>query len=103
MAQINRIAMTGVQLLWGCRSTKDRVLCGGSWNNNHDNARVANHNRNNRNNSNNNIGFRLVSHIFLPAGNAVHLLTTAEAQEKWRDLFPAGVLRRAYIKSGRCL
>ena len=33
-----------------------RVLRGGSWNNNQDNARSANHNRNNPNNRNNNIG-----------------------------------------------
>jgi len=59
------------------------LLCGGSWNNNHNNARVANHNRNNRNNSNNNLGFRLVSHIFLtPASNAVHPAMTVEAQRK---------------------
>ena len=39
---------------------------GGSWNNNQDNARPGIRNRNNLNNSNNNIGFRLVSHVFLP-------------------------------------
>ena len=33
---------------------------GGSWNNNRDNARVANRNRNNAGNSNNNNGFRIV-------------------------------------------
>jgi len=37
-----------------------RVLRGGSWNNNQDNARSANRNRNNPNNRNNNIGFRVV-------------------------------------------
>jgi formylglycine-generating enzyme required for sulfatase activity len=48
----------------------DRVLRGGSWNNNQNNARCAYRNRNNPNNRNNNNGFRLVSHIFCPAGNA---------------------------------
>ncbi|MDQ3006852.1 MAG: hypothetical protein M3R47_15905 [Chloroflexota bacterium] len=41
------------------------MLRGGSFNNNHRNARCANRNRNNPNNFNNNIGFRVcVSHIF---------------------------------------
>jgi formylglycine-generating enzyme required for sulfatase activity len=43
-----------------------RVLRGGSWNNNQDNARCSFRNRNNPNNRNNNNGFRVVvSHIFL--------------------------------------
>ena len=37
-----------------------RVLRGGSWNNNQDNARASNRNNNNPNNRNNNNGFRLV-------------------------------------------
>ena len=37
-----------------------RVLRGGSWNNNQDNARAAYRNNNNPNNRNNNNGFRLV-------------------------------------------
>jgi hypothetical protein len=49
------------------------VLRGGSWNNNRNNARCANRNRNNPNNSNTNNGFRVVSHIFYPAGNATGL------------------------------
>jgi hypothetical protein len=48
----------------GGRSTGDRVVRGGSWNNNQRNARPSDRNRNNPDNSNNNIGFRLVSHIF---------------------------------------
>jgi hypothetical protein len=42
-----------------------RVVRGGSWNNNQDNARAAYRNRNNPNNRNNNIGFRVVcsSHV----------------------------------------
>ena len=42
------------------------MLRGGSWNNHQDNARPGIRNRNNPDNSNNNIGFRLVSHVFLP-------------------------------------
>lgn len=44
----------------GARSRIDRVLRGGSWNNNERNARCAYRNRNNPNNRNNNIGFRVV-------------------------------------------
>lgn len=36
----------------------DRVIRGGSWNNNPNNLRVANRNNNNPDNTNNNIGFR---------------------------------------------
>jgi len=39
---------------------KTRVLRGGSWNNNQDNAQCAVRNRNNPNNRNNNNGFRVV-------------------------------------------
>jgi len=39
----------------------NRVLRGGSWNNNARNVRVSNRNNNNPDNRNNNIGFRLVS------------------------------------------
>ncbi len=44
------------------RLFKSRVLRGGSWNNNRENARCTNRNRNNTDNSNDNIGFRCVSH-----------------------------------------
>jgi formylglycine-generating enzyme required for sulfatase activity len=42
-----------------------RVVRGGSWNNNRDNARASNRNHNHPDNRNNNIGLRLVcvSHI----------------------------------------
>jgi hypothetical protein len=43
-----------------------RVLRGGSWNNNPDNARAANRNRNNTGNRNNNVGFRLASTLVEP-------------------------------------
>lgn len=38
----------------------NRVMRGGSWNNNAENCRTANRNNNNPDNRNNNIGFRLV-------------------------------------------
>ena len=47
----------------GPASGEHRVLRGGSWNNNQDNARCANRNRNNPNNRNNNIGFRCARSI----------------------------------------
>lgn len=40
-------------------SGSNRVLRGGSWNNNATNCRVSNRNRNNPDNRNNNNGFRL--------------------------------------------
>jgi Sulfatase-modifying factor enzyme 1 len=43
-----------------------RVLRGGSWNNNPDNARSANRNRNNAGNRNNSIGLRLASTLVKP-------------------------------------
>jgi len=39
---------------------RNRVLRGGSWNNNTNNLRVANRNNNNPTNQNNNNGFRCV-------------------------------------------
>jgi len=49
-----------------------RVLRGGSWNNNRNNARCAYRNRNEPDNFNNNIGFRLVcsTSSCVYAGNA---------------------------------
>ena len=43
------------------RSGSNRVIRGGSWNNNPQNLRSANRNNNTPDNSNDNIGFRLVS------------------------------------------
>lgn len=37
----------------------NRVIRGGSWNENAENCRTANRNRNNPDNRNNNVGFRL--------------------------------------------
>ena len=51
--------------------TTARVLRGGAFNNNRNNARCAyRNNRNNPNNRNRNIGFRVVVSTFLHAGNA---------------------------------
>jgi len=56
----------------GLPVTSRRVLRGGSWNNNQDNARAAYRNNNHPDNRNNNIGFRLCcsSHIFIPFNGA---------------------------------
>jgi len=43
---------------WSFRGVRPKVLRGGSWINNQDNARCANRNRNNPENRNNNVGFR---------------------------------------------
>ncbi|MEO6038240.1 MAG: SUMF1/EgtB/PvdO family nonheme iron enzyme [Saprospiraceae bacterium] len=43
------------------RRGSNRVLRGGSWNNDADNARVRNRNDNNPNNRNDNYGFRLAN------------------------------------------
>jgi formylglycine-generating enzyme required for sulfatase activity len=54
-----------------------RVVRGGSWNNNQNNARCAYRNRNEPDNWNNNIGFRIVvAHTLLfSAGNAARQTT----------------------------
>ena len=41
------------------RNGNNRVIRGGSWNNNANNCRVANRNNNNPDNDNNNLGFRV--------------------------------------------
>ncbi|MCX5640481.1 MAG: SUMF1/EgtB/PvdO family nonheme iron enzyme [Planctomycetota bacterium] len=43
------------------RSTTNRVLRGGSWNNNTNNVRSSYRNNNTPDNTNNNIGFRVAS------------------------------------------
>lgn len=66
-----------------------RVVRGGSWNNNRNNARCANRNRNNPDNFNNNQGFRVVlSHIF-PNRQKCLLLMGSGRGEKWLSLKPA--------------
>ena len=46
----------------------NRVIRGGSWNNNARNLRSANRNNNPPSNRNNNVGFRLVSTFFRESG-----------------------------------
>ena len=53
-------------LLVGCTGDDPRVLRGGSWNNNPENARSSNRNRNNPDNRNNNIGFRVLCSSHIP-------------------------------------
>jgi hypothetical protein len=57
---------------WGSLETNRRVVRGGSWNNNQDNARAAYRNNNTPDNRNNNLGFRVVcsSHIVRPPSKA---------------------------------
>lgn len=50
----------------GIEHKRNRVLRGGSWNNNDNNCRVANRNNNNPDNSNNNNGFRLLNTTNMP-------------------------------------
>ena len=69
-----------------------RVLRGGSWNNNRNNACCAYRNRNEPDNWNNNIGFRVVAAhgLLSPAGNAARQTTLGgRGVEERRGLFPA--------------
>jgi hypothetical protein len=69
-----------------------RVLRGGSWNNNRNNARCAYRNRNEPDNWNNNIGFRVVAAhgLLSPAGNAAQQTKLgSRGVEERRGLFPA--------------
>lgn len=62
LAFVNRADSTGFRynLFYGDSTNgSNRVIRGGSWNNNADNCRVANRNNNNPDNRNNNNGFRL--------------------------------------------
>jgi len=67
----------------------NRVLRGGSWNNNESNCRVANRNNNNPDNRNNNYGFRLV---LVPA----HRHSRIAATEQIVVLFPAMLWNKEY-------
>ncbi|MCX5656032.1 MAG: SUMF1/EgtB/PvdO family nonheme iron enzyme [Planctomycetota bacterium] len=51
----------------GAEPNSQRVLRGGSWNNNTDNCRAANRNNNTPDNRNNNYGFRVVVSVSAPA------------------------------------
>jgi hypothetical protein len=76
-----------------------RVLRGGSWNNNQDNARSANRNRNNPNNRNNNIGFRVVCVArlsVLPVPGALHAPGGCGRPEM-RACSTSGIVRRPWF------
>jgi formylglycine-generating enzyme required for sulfatase activity len=63
------------------RYRNDRVLRGGSWNNNDNNLRVSNRNNNDPTNTNNNVGFRCVSMLlnqWIPACDAIAKAQTQE-------------------------
>lgn len=67
-----------------------RVLRGGTWNNNRNNARCAIRNRNNPDNFNNNVGFRLVlSHNIFPLPEVPHRPRTAVEANISAGLLPA--------------
>ncbi len=51
----------------GTKPSVNRVVRGGSWNNNPGNCRTANRNRNTPENRNNNNGFRVVMHFQTPS------------------------------------
>ncbi len=75
---------------------RTRVLRGGSWNNNQDNARSANRNTNNPNNRNNNVGFRVVcaSHIFLALPWRGAIRRRAGDRDLMRIAAASGIARR---------
>jgi len=104
----------------GRPETTRRVLRGGSWNNNRDNARCAYRNHNDPGNRNNNVGLRLVcvSHIVHafrkpdPRGPGRKCPSPKVGGPRrrccgWRRLVPSariahqGAHRRAYIEEGR--
>jgi Sulfatase-modifying factor enzyme 1 len=77
----------------GLPGTDPRVVRGGSWNNNRENARCAYRNHNHPDNRNNNIGFRVVrvSHI------RARLRRPARSAEGWQALdAPPGNARRPW-------
>jgi hypothetical protein len=96
----------------GCPGRWRRVVRGGSWNNNQDNARASNRNNNHPNNRNNNIGFRVVClpHIglTLPRDRLISPTTVCGTRwvgERWRGCIPSArhdnECRRAHTET-RC-
>lgn len=72
----------------------DRVVRGGSWNNNQDNARAAYRNNNNPNNRNNNNGFRVLA--------CLHIPVCLHDGEQVRYLFTNGTLLRQACRFQKC-
>jgi hypothetical protein len=70
VAQTIRGTPAFIAVVLGGRS---QGLCGGSWNNNEDNARVSIRNNNRPNNRNNNIGFRVAASLHSFADQAGRL------------------------------
>ncbi|MBM3768016.1 MAG: hypothetical protein FJW32_21730, partial [Acidobacteria bacterium] len=93
----------------GQPETGSRALRGGSWINNHNNARVANRNNNHPRNRNNNIGFRVVSlsHIHLRTSIPRHVSRVTAREMRRSSLDGAGwsgpALRRANTQPKRRL
>ncbi len=78
-------------MLWG-QAKDHRVLRGGSWNNNQNNARCTYRNRNEPDNWNNNVGFRVVvAHGLLCLPEMLHGRPELGSRgvEERRGLFPA--------------
>ena len=85
-AQFERFVVSGAcHPLRRDRSAGDRVLRGGSWNNNQANARCSARNRNNPHNSNNTIGVRVVFHVFRASCRQCHGLI-ADAWPRQRKM-----------------
>ena len=73
----------------GRPGTESRVLRGGAWNNNQDNARTDFRNNNHPNNRNNNIGFRVVCGVVVPhPPDAGPLNARDSARQAARDCVP---------------
>jgi hypothetical protein len=89
-------------VLWG-HIRKRRVLRGGSFINNHRNARCANRNRNQPDNRNRNNGFRVVASTFcsgVNSGNAVWRSRPLRRRGKWRNVFPAARTKPQRVFNG---
>jgi hypothetical protein len=75
-----------------CWGQVEKVIRGGSWNNNWNNLRVANRNNNNPDNRNNNIGFRcgVSPDSFLKSQVRRLERAALSLRVKVTDLFPVG-------------
>ncbi len=74
----------------------NRVIRGGSWNNNPRNVRAANRNHNAPDNRDNNLGFRLVSTRHRPRARFTDLVSAHQACPAGRYPVPTIVGQRAY-------
>jgi hypothetical protein len=72
-----------------------RVVRGGSWINNQDNARASYRNNNRPDNRNNNIGFRVccVSHID-PCSSSVQAFFAVQVMPALQSIIASGIVRR---------